>query len=265
MKIIKTLVLALIALAVAMPAAAQLNRLYDKDVKQLLDQSKQTYERFWDALDNGLKNTTFKGASGEFVVKKLDEDYRKAIDLARERFTDSYSASSEVAAILRDAVRTQTYVDQKGPGMKGASEWQAHATTIGQLAHEYGGTFPPAENQAFRRYNDKEVVAATTAIEQSSKGLASALENALKKDKATPEATRKSMVADAKQVGETAKALGSAIKDARPATAQVTMLADQVKKLAATIGASSAGNALMSQLGSFNAPLATISAAFHQK
>jgi hypothetical protein len=38
-----------------------------------------------------------------------------------------------------------------------------------------------------------------------------------------------------------------------------------VKKLAAAIGASSAGNALMSQAGSFNAPLATIGAAFHQK
>ena len=265
MKTIKTLLLVLVALAVAMPAAAQPNRLYDKDVKALLDQSKQTYERFWDALDNGLKNTTFKGASGEFVVKKIDEDYRKVIDTARERFTDSYSASTEVTAILRDAVRTQTYVDQKGAGMKGASEWQAHATILGQLAHEYGGTFPPAENQVLRRYNDKEVVAATTAIEQSSKGLASALENALKKDKATPEATRKSMVADTKQVGETAKMLGSAIKDAKPATAQVTMLADQVKKLQATIGASSAGNALMSQLGSFNAPLATIGAAFHQK
>jgi hypothetical protein len=237
MKIIKTLVLALIALAVAMPAAAHPNRLYDKDVKQLLDQSKQTYERFWDALDNGLKNTTFKGASGEFVVKKIDEDYRKVIDTARERFTDSYSASTEVTAILRDAVRTHTYVDQKGSGMKGASEWQAHTTVLGQLVREYGGIFPPAENQVLRRYNDKEVVAATTAIEQSSKQLASAIENALKKDKATPEATRKSMVADAKQVGETAKALGSAIKDARPATAQVTTLADQVKKLAATIGA----------------------------
>jgi hypothetical protein len=103
-KIIKTLVLALIALPVAMPAAAQPNRLYDKDVKQLLDQSKQTYERFWDALDNQIKNTTFKGPSGEFVAKKVDEDYRKAIDTARERFNDSYSA-----------VR-RTWSTRRGPG-----------------------------------------------------------------------------------------------------------------------------------------------------
>ena len=43
-----------------MPSGAQPTRLYDKDVKPLLDQSKQTFERYWDALDNPLKNTTFK-------------------------------------------------------------------------------------------------------------------------------------------------------------------------------------------------------------
>ena len=53
-----------------------------------------------------------------------------------------------MAAILRDATRTQTYVNQKGPGMKGASEWQAHAAVLGQLAAQYGGAFPPVENQA---------------------------------------------------------------------------------------------------------------------
>ena len=70
MKTIKTLALVLVALAVAMPAAAQTNRLYDKDMKQLLDQTKQSYERFWDALDNQIKNTTFKGPAGELVVKR---------------------------------------------------------------------------------------------------------------------------------------------------------------------------------------------------
>ena len=142
MKTIKTLALVLLALAVAMPATAQTNRLYDKDVKQLLDQSKQSYERFWDALDSQIKNTTFKGPTGEWVVKKIDEDYRKMIDTARDRFNDSYSASTEVAAILREATRTQTYVSQKGPGMKGASEWQAHAAVLGQLAAAYGGGLP---------------------------------------------------------------------------------------------------------------------------
>lgn len=265
MKPVKTLALILVALAAAMPAAAQTSRLYDKDVKQLLDQVKQSYERYWDALDNQVKNTTFKGPAGEFIVKRIDEDYRKTIDTARERFSGSSSASSEVTAILRDAGRTQVYVDQKGSAMKGASEWQAHTTVLGQLAVQYGGTYPPAANQVLNRHTDTEVIGAAAAIEASSKQLASALENALKKDKATPEATRKAMVAGVKLVGETAKQLGSAVKDAKPATAQVTTLADQVKKVQDAVGASSAASAMTGQLGRLNAPLGTITSAFNLK
>ena len=149
--------------------------------------------------------------------------------------------------------------------MKGASEWQAHITVLGQLAAQYGGTFPPAENQVFSRHTDTEIIGAAAAIEASSKQLASALENALKKDKATPEATRKAMVADVKLVGETAKQLGSAVKDAKPATAQVTTLADQVKKVQDAVGASSAASAMTGQLGRFNAPLGTITSSFNLK
>jgi len=264
-KTIKCLALVLIALAVAMPAAAQPSRLYDKDVKALLEQTRSTYDHFWDALDNQLKGTTFKGPSGEFVVKKIGEDYKTAIDLAKSRFTSTYSAGNEVGAVLKDAVRFQNYVSQQGAGMKGASEWQAHANVLGRLAAEYGATFPPAADQAYRRYADKEVIDATHSIELFSKQLASALENALKKDKATPEATRKAMVADAKRVGDSAKLLGSSVKDGKPASAQVTTLIDQVKKVQGAIGASSAANAMASQLGGFNAPLATIGAAFHMK
>jgi hypothetical protein len=262
---IKTLALVLLALAVAMPAATQTNRLYDKDVKQLLDQSKQSYERFWDALDSQIKNTTFKGPTGEWVVKKIDEDYRKVIDTARDRFNDSYSASTEVAAILRDATRTQTYVSQKGPGMKGASEWQAHAGVLGQLAAAYGGAFPPVENQPLRRYNDKEVITAARRIEESSKQFAGILDSTLKKDKSVPEAARKSMVTDAKTVGENAKALREAVENGRPASAQAALLLQQAKKVQDTFMAGSASAALNPQWGSMRDPLATIAAAFGVK
>jgi hypothetical protein len=48
-----------------------------------------------------LKGSRFKGPDGEFEVKKIAEDYKKTIELAKERFDDSYSASTEVAAVLR--------------------------------------------------------------------------------------------------------------------------------------------------------------------
>jgi len=264
-KTITRLAIVLVALVVAMPASAQTTRLYDKEVKSLVEQSKKTFDRFWDALDNSLKNTTFKGPSGEFVVKKIGEDYKNTIDVADKRIAETYSASDEVGKIFVEAVRIDNYVAQQGAAMKGASEWQAHANVLKQLAAQFGGTFPPTQGQPYRRYTDKEVIAATAAIEQSSKQLASAVENALKKDKATPEPARKAMVADVKRVGENAKMLGSVVKDGKPASAHVTTLVDQVKKVQGAIAASSAANTLMSQVGSLNAPLATINAAFLQK
>lgn len=255
----------LVALATAMPAAAQPSRLYDKDVKQLLDQTKQSYERFWDALDDQVKSATFKGPAGEFIVKRIDEDYRRTIDTARERFTGSSSASTEAGAILREADRTQVYVTEKGATMKGASEWQAHTTVLGQMAAQYGGTYPPADNQVLSRRTDMEIISAATTIEASSKQLASALEKEMKKDKATPEATRKAMVGDVKLVGENAKILASAVKDAKPASAHVQALADQVKKVQDAIGSSSAAAAMAGQSARLNAPLGTINAAFSLK
>lgn len=265
MKTIKALVLVLAALSVAWPAAAQSERLYDKEVKSLVEQSKKTFERFWDALDNTLKNTTFKGPSGEFVVKKIGEDYKNTIDIADKRVAESYSASDEVGKIFMEAVRIDTYVAQQGAAMKGASEWQAHANVLKQLATQFGGTFPPTQGQAFRRYTDKEVVAAAAAIEQSSKQLASALENALKKDKATPEASRKAMVADVKSVGEAAKLLSSAVKDRKPASAQVTTLIERSRKAGEVFAAGGAASAIQGQWTGVLGKVQTISTAFLMK
>jgi hypothetical protein len=265
MKTLKTLLFALVVLAAAMPAAAQPARLYDNEVKSLLEQSKKTVDRFWDTMDSALKNTTFKGPSGEFVVKKIVEDYKNTIDVAGKRIAASYSASTEVGNIFKEGLRIHNYVNQQGPGMKGASEWQAHAAVLGQLAREYDCAFPPAGEQTCRRYTDKEVVDATGAIEQSSKQIASALENALKKDKATPETARKALLADVKLMGDSAKSLASYVKDKKPASAQVTTLFNQAKKVQGAVGASSAANAVTGQLGGINAPLSTIGAAFHVK
>lgn len=263
MKTIRCLALSIVVFTVAGAAAAQRARLYDGDVKSLIEQSRKTADRFWNALDGGLKNSTFKGPSGEFVVKKLFEDYKNTIEAARKRFGPSYSTSTEVARIFEEAVRVDTYVKEQGPAMKGASEWEAHAEVLRRLAGEYGGTFPPTPGGSYRRYTDKEIVSATTAIEASSRQLASALDAALKKDNTVPEASRKAMVADVKRVGDAAKALGSTVKGRRPATAQVTMLLDQARKVRDTLTTSGAAAAVEGHWTRVNQQLGMIAATFH--
>ena len=267
MKTVNTVVVTLllfVSLAVVMPAAAQPARMYDKDVKALLEQSKKSYEHFWDALDGQLKNSTFRVPAGEFVAKKVDEDYKNALDTALDRLKDTYAAGNEVGAIFTQAVRFDRYVKQQGPTMKGASEWQVHVAQLGQLANEYGAAFPPAENQVFRRYTDKDVVQAASSLEQAAKRLADTLDDSLKKDKNTPEASRKAMVADVKRLGESAKTLGSAVDDNKPASALAVTLFDQATKAHTAITTSGVA-AAMSQWSGLEGTIGTIKSAFHQK
>ena len=265
MKTIKTLALVLVLLAVAMPAVAQPAKMYDNDVKALIEDAKKSFERFWDALDGKIKDSVFKGPAGEFVVKMMAEDYKKAIEHAISRVNANYSASTEVGAFMKEAVRFQNFVTQQGASFKGASEWQAHAGVLGRLAAEYGATFPPAQDQTFRWYTDKEVVDTTKAIEETSKQVASAVEDALKKDKATPEAARKALVSEIKLMGEAAKSLGKAVSDQKPASALVTNLLEQTKKAQAALGSNPTASQLQGQLGPVNAQILTIRTAFHVK
>ena len=265
MKTVKTLALALVVLAAAMPAAAQPAKMYDNDVKALIEDSKKTFERFWDALDGRTKDAVFKGPSGEFVVKRMAEDYKKAIENASSRINASYSASTEVGAFIKEAVRFQNFVSQQGASFKGASEWQAHVGVLGKLATEYGASFPPALDQPFRWYTDKEVIDTTKTVEATSKQVASAVEEALKKDKATPEAARKMLVAEVKQMGEAAKALGAAVADRKPASALVTNLLEQTRKAQEAIGSNPTAAKFQGQLGPVNSQIATIRSAFHVK
>jgi hypothetical protein len=265
MKTVKLLVLVLLVLAAAMPAAAQPAKMYDKDVKALIEDSKKTFERFWDALDGKTKDAVFKGPAGEFVVKTMAEDYKKSIENAISRFSPSYSASTEVGAFMKDAARFQGFVSQQGASFKGASEWQAHTGVLGKLAAEYGASFPPVQDQPFRWYTDQEVISATAAIEATSKQVATAVEDALKKDKTTPEPARKALVGEIKGLGEAAKALGSAVKDGKPASALATNLFEQTKKAQDALGSNPTASKFQAQLGPVASQNATIRSAFHVK
>ena len=262
MKTIKTVFLVLVALAVAVPALAQPTRLYDNDVKALLDQSKQSFDKFWDAMDGQAKASVFKGPEGELSVKRIAEDYKKTIELAKERFNDSYSASTEVAAVLRDGVRPNNFVARQAASFKGASEWAAHAAHIKALAGEYGAVFPPVEGQTVRRYTDKEVKLAADGVEQAAKALATAFDNALKQDKAMAGPARQAQVAVVKSLGDSAKALSSRI-GSQPASAQVTALFDQATKVKATLTGSSAAAATQAGWAGVSKQLTVIATAFH--
>ena len=100
--IVATLILA------ASPAAAQIvERLSDKEVKELLDEVDTGRDKFEGNLDGGFKGSTLRGPQGETKVSGALQDYQDSTKKLKDRFTPDYSASAEVATVLKQSMQIE--------------------------------------------------------------------------------------------------------------------------------------------------------------
>ena len=88
-----------------MPALAQARpeRLSDKDVKTLIEQVDEGRDKFEGNLDGKFKGSTLRGPSGEVKVAGALQDYQDNTQKLKDRFTETYSASAEVATVLKQS------------------------------------------------------------------------------------------------------------------------------------------------------------------
>ena len=150
----------------SMPALAQARpeRLSDKDVKTLIDQVDEGRDKFEGNLDGQFKGSTLRGPTGEMKVAGALQDYQDNTQKLKDRFTSDYSASAEVATVLKQSTAIDTFMQGSPSAMKGRSEWDRQTTNLKQLAEAYGTTFPLPDGATVRRMNDKETAAAATEI-----------------------------------------------------------------------------------------------------
>src|SRR4051812_37951130 len=95
-------------------------RLADKDVKSLIEAVDNGRDRFEDQLDGKLKGTIPQGPNGEVNVARFLDDLQKNTNRLKERFTNEYAASAEVATVLRQSTPIDAFMKQKS-GIKGSS------------------------------------------------------------------------------------------------------------------------------------------------
>src|SRR5215471_8676372 len=139
-------------------------RLSDKDVKALIEQIEQNRDKFEGSLDGSQKNAKLRGPNGETDVSAFLDDYKDNIHKLKDRFTDDYSASTELATVLRQSTTIDTYVTNSAPTAKGRSEWTRQAASLKSLAQAYGTTFPTPDGAPVRRINDKETSQSAQAL-----------------------------------------------------------------------------------------------------
>src|SRR6476619_6607820 len=119
----QTIVLASALFLWSTPALAQARpeRLSDKDVKTLIEQVDNGRDKFEGNLDGAFKGSTLRGPSGETKVAGALQDYQDSTKKLKDRFTPDYSASAEVATVLKQSTRIDTFMQGSASPMKGRS------------------------------------------------------------------------------------------------------------------------------------------------
>jgi hypothetical protein len=231
----RTLLLAGVLALWSMPVLAQARpeRLSDKDVKTLIDQVDQGRDKFEGNLDGQFKGSTLRGPAGEVRVSGALQDYQDNTKKLQSRFTADYSASAEVATVLKQSNAIDTFMQGSANTMKGRNEWDRQVVYLKQLAAAYGTTFPLPDGAAVRRMNDKETANAAGAIGAAAGRFKDDVNKTSTLAKADKDAARKDLDLLIKQ----ADTVKSRTSGGKPATADLRQLLDQVAKIEAFVGA----------------------------
>src|SRR5215831_7731544 len=224
----KPLFILLTLLTLGAGVARAADRLADKDVKALVERINDDRDHFVDAADDSFKHAVIRSPTGEVDVKKMLEDFEKSIEHLKDRLKPEYSASTEAAALLRQATSVDATFKAQNP-TKGASEWNKVTDDLKALAAAYGATFPLPDKAPVRRIGDHELAQAAEKLAGIGEHAHKTLESELKKDKTVDEATRKSLLTPVEDWTKASETLKDRINDGQPSNVE----ADRVLKGAA--------------------------------
>ena len=249
-------VVAGVILAASAAAAQTGERLSDKDVKAIVDEVDTGRDKFEGNLDGGFKGSTLRGPKGETKVSGALQDYQDSTKKLQQRFTPDYSASAEVATVLRQSTQIEGFMTSASGPAKGRIEWDRQASNLKRLAAAYGTTFPLPDGATVRRLNDKEAAGLAGAVGAQ----ADQVKRAVDADKTLAKPDKQALKAAVEGVAKQAKMLQSRLKDGKPSTADAKALREKVAALTADGRQLPPG--VLSAIGGLRAPLTKLDQAF---
>jgi len=203
------------------------DRLPDKDVKAIIEQVDDARDKFEGNLASTFKTAQLRGPSGETRVEAFLQDYQDNVKKLKDRFTATYSASAEVATVLKQATSLHEFMLSSPTGTKGRSEWDREASSLKTLAEAYATTFPLPDGATARRMNDSETAEAASDLSSA----ADRFKRDLDKDATLAKVDKDAVKKDVDAVIKLANAVKSRTSDGKPATAEARQLMDQMGKL----------------------------------
>jgi len=202
-------------------------RLSDKDIKTLIEQIDENRDKFEGNLASSLKDAKLRGPNGETDVSKYLDDYKDNVHKVKDRFSDDYSASTELQTVLSQATRIDTYMKNSAPTVKGRSEWDREAASLKSLAEAYGTTFPMPDGAPVRRMNDKETSESAQALADA----ADKFKDNIDKNSTISKADRDAGKKEADALKKLAENVKSRTGDGKPSTSEFQQLLTQTAKV----------------------------------
>lgn len=225
-----TLLVLATSLLLNVPAVAA-ERMNDKDLGHLVDRIASEEDTFRDRLDPQLKRSIYRSPTGEVNVERFLKDFSDAAERVKDRYKKDYSASIEVADLLRQASQIDAFLRRDHAATRGESEWIQFSEALRQLASQYGSEFPLPPGATVRRITDREVVAAAEGMSRDTERLKKALEGGLKRDKSIDTTVRTGVLREVALLKKDAETLRSSVRDGKPSAAQAAQLLARVAKV----------------------------------
>jgi hypothetical protein len=231
-------------------------RLSDSELKSLIENVHHARDRFEDALDGDFKHSVVRGSRGEVQVNQYLDDLQENVNRLKDRYNSGYSASAEARTVLQQGSDIARFMQTQPDSMKGRSEWDRMAGSLGTLAHAYATTFPLPPEAAVRRINDQEAAEAAKAAAKAT----DAFKRAVRDDTALAKEQRQALEHRAETLAGACKDVRSRLNDHKPATAEARQMFDAFQQV--SDASSSASPATQSGFGAVRASMETLRQAF---
>jgi hypothetical protein len=225
-------------------------------VKAIIDEVDTGRDKFEGNLDGDFKGSTLRGPNGETKVSGALQDYQDSTKKLQHRFTPDYSASAEVATVLKQSTQIDRFMKSPSSPTEGRNEWDRQTVYLKRLAEAYNTTFPLPDGAAVRRLNDKEAADAAGAVAIQ----AEQVKRAVDADKTLAKPDKQALKTEVDAVIKLAKTLQSRLKDGKPATGEGRALKEKVAPL--TAEGRQLPPAVLTAIGALRAPLAKLDQAF---
>jgi hypothetical protein len=237
--------------------AQEVPRLSDSELKSLIENVHHARDRFEDALDGDFKRSIVRGPRGEVQVNQYLDDLQENVNRLKDRYNSGYSASAEARTVLQQGSDIAGFMQKQPDSMKGRSEWDRMAGSLGTLAHAYATTFPLPPEAAVRRINDQEAAEAAKAAAKAADGFKKAVRN----DPALTKEQRQALEGRADTLASACKDVRSRLNDHKPATAEARQMFDAFQQVSSDTS-SSASSSTQSALGPVRVSMETLRQAF---